>query len=463
MITKKLSRRDFLRTAALASAGLAVTLSGCGTPAPATQEPSEGAGEAPGEAPAEVAGDLRVLVLPGPPVEPVCEYLATATTAKYPNVKVNFEYISGDHSEGVYTQAAGGTLADVLFSADLWVVPFAQNDVTLDLKPLAEADPEVDLDDIFPAMLGLGMFEGEIHMLPPTLDCVNMYYNKTLFEQTSAGSPTDTWTWDDFIGACQEITALETDAQGNPMYWGISNATWNWWPTVYPWVVGYGGDIKTDDGTTSTWADAKSLEGLKAYTDLWTVHNVAQPIGLDVGGDAFQLGRAATFFHIPGQTTAIRENVGDKFDWDVQLVPLMPDGKHRTGMGAWGLSVFAGTKMQEAAFYFVKTMVSPPIQELLAKKEMGAPLSKQVAEGTDWMSGLPTPPENRMAFIKGADDAVLPTKGRDYPGECGSFYAGLVNQSYVTALETVIRGEGDVETAFAEADQAIQACLDENL
>lgn len=460
MSIKKLSRRDFLRTAALASAGLAATLSGCGAATPTAAPTSE---TTTGSAPAEPSGDLRALILQGPPVEPVCEFLQTATTAKYPQVSVTFEYVSGDHAEGVYTQAAAGTLADVIFSADLWVVPFALNDVTLDLKPLAEADPDMDLNDIFPAMLGLGEFEGEIHMFPSSLDVVTMYYNKTLFEQTSTGLPQDTWTWDDFVNAGKEITALEQDAQGNPMYWAMSNATWNWWATVYPWVVGYGGDIKNGDGSKSTWADAKSLEGLTAYTDLWTKHNIAQPISLDVGGDAFQLGRAATFFHIPGQASAIRTNVGDKFDWDAQVVPLMPDGKHRTGMGAWGLSVFGGTKMQDAAYYFVKSLVSPAIQELLAKKEMGTPLVKSVAENTDWMSGLPTPPENRQAFIKGADDAVLPDKGRDYPGACGSFYAGLVAQSYQTALETVIRGEADAATAFGEADQAIQTCLDENM
>ena len=459
MLRKKLSRRDFLRTAAVAGAGLAITLTGCQSPAPATPVPADDTTLAPGD----VTGTLRVLILQGPPVEPVNEFLSTATTSRYPNVNVQFEYVSGDHAEGVYTQAAGGTLADVMFSADLWVVPFAQNNVTLDMMPLAEADAEFDIDDIFPAMLGLGMFGGEAHMFPSALDVVTMYYNKTLFEQTSAGVPTEDWTWDDFTAACKEITALETDGAGNPMYWGMSNQTWNWWATVYPWIVGYGGDIKTDDGATSTWADANSLAGLKAYTELWTEHNIAQPIGLDVGGNAFHLGRAATWFHIPGQRTGNRDNIADSFEWDAQLMPKMPDGRHRTGMGAWGLSVYSGSSMPDVAYYYVKTMVSPPLQKLLAQKEMGVPLVRSVAEAGDWMDNLPTPPENVMAFVNGADDAVLPTKGRDYPGDCGSFYAGLVNQSYVTALESVIRGEAGVEEAFTDADQQIQACLNANL
>ncbi len=100
MSKTKLSRRDFLRMTALASAGLAFTLAGC---TPKEEEAPMGA---------EPAGELRCLILQGPPVEPVAEFLATATAAKYPDVKVNFEYVSGDHAEGVYTQAAAGTLAD---------------------------------------------------------------------------------------------------------------------------------------------------------------------------------------------------------------------------------------------------------------------------------------------------------------------------------------------------------------
>jgi len=135
-MSTKLSRRDFLRLAAMTGAGVA--LAACTpaatvapTTAPAVEE------EVPTAAPAAktFSGELRVLGLTGAPVEPACELLTAALTAKYPDVKVKYEYSTGDHSEKVYTAAAAGNLADVFFSADLWVVPFAKNGVALDLKP----------------------------------------------------------------------------------------------------------------------------------------------------------------------------------------------------------------------------------------------------------------------------------------------------------------------------------------
>ena len=449
-MTNQLSRRQFLKAAGVAGAG--ALLAAC-VAAPAAEPAGAGAG-----ATTQEPIELRVLIAKGPPVETVNEFLTEATKAKNQNVSTKFEYISGDLAELVYAQAAAGTLADVFFSADLFAVPFAKNDVSLDLKPLAETDSDVKLDDVFPAMLGLGTVDGEVHFLPSGLDVVTMYYNKTLFEQAGAELPTDTWTWEDLIANCKKITEMEKDESGNPKYWGLSNATANWWATVYPWVEGYGGKILADG--KSTWSDPKSLAGLQAYADLWAKHNIAQPLGLDVGGDSFQLGRAAIYTHIQAMRTPIRDNVGDKFDWDVQLMPLMPDGKHRTGMGTWGMSVYSGGKQAELAYQYVKNIITPDVQRQMTKAEIIVPLLRSVAEDGKWMEGLSTPPQNFMAFVNGADDAILPIM--DHPADCGSFYVGIVNQAYTAALEAVIRGEKGAEEAFVEADTTIQNCLDEN-
>lgn len=449
-MTNQLSRRQFLKAAGVAGAG--ALLAAC-VAAPAAEPAGAGAG-----ATTQEPVELRVLIAKGPPVETVNEFLTEATKAKNPNISTKFEYISGDLAELVYAQAAAGTLADVFFSADLFAVPFAKNDVSLDLKPLAETDTDVKLDDVFPAMLGLGTVDGEVHFLPSGLDVVTMYYNKTLFEQAGAELPTDTWTWEDLIANCKKITEMEKDESGNPKYWGLSNATANWWATVYPWVEGYGGKILADG--KSTWSDPKSLAGLQAYADLWAKHNIAQPLGLDVGGDSFQLGRAAIYTHIQAMRTPIRDNVGDKFEWDVQLMPLMPDGKHRTGMGTWGMSVYSGSKQAELAYQYVKNIITPDVQRQMTKAEIIVPLLRSVAEDGKWMEGLSTPPQNFMAFVNGADDAILPIM--DHPADCGSFYVGIVNQAYTAALEAVIRGEKGAEEAFVEADTTIQNCLDEN-
>lgn len=141
-------------------------------------------------------------------------------------------------------------------------------------------------------------------------------------------------------------------------------------------------------------------------------------------------------------------------------MPVMPDGKHRTGMGTWGMSVYAGGKQPEMAYQYVKNIITSDVQTKMTKAEIIVPLLRSITEKGDWMSGLATPPNNFMAFVNGADDAILPVM--DHPASCGSFYVGVVDQAYAAALEAVIRGDKGAEEAFAEADTTIQNCLDEN-
>ncbi|MEZ4683311.1 MAG: hypothetical protein R2932_54795 [Caldilineaceae bacterium] len=325
-------------------------------------------------------------------------------------------------------------------------------------ETLAEGDADVDLNDVFPAMLGLGTVDNEVHFPAVRSRC-----RHHVLQQNASSRPAR--TADRYLDLGRSGRQLPEDhGTGAGRQWqshvlGLSNATWNWWATVYPWVEGYGGKILAED--KSTWSDPKTVEGLQAYANLWTEHNIAQPLGLDVGGDAFQLGRAAIYTHIQALRTPVRDNVGDKFEWDVQLMPIMPDGKHRTGMGTWGMSVYAQGKQPELAYEYVKNIITPDVQLKMTEAEIIVPLLRSIAEKGDWMNGLTTPPNNFMAFVNGADDALLPVM--DHPADCGSFYVGVVNQAYSAALEAVIRGQKSAEEAFVEADTTIQNCMDENM
>jgi len=448
-MSKTMSRRNFLKAATLT--GASALLAAC-TPAantPAANTPSSASA---------ISGTMRVFALNGAPVTPVCNMLASAVTAKYPSLNIKIDAYDGTVDK-IYTAAAAGNLDDVFFNSDGNIVPFANNNVTLDLKPLATADPDMNLDDIFPNMLGLGTFNGKVMMFPEALDVVTMYYNKTLLAKAGADIPTADWTWDDFTANMKKVVAISKNAQGVPDYWGLDNATYNWWATVIPWVYGYGGKVWDSASKKSTWSDPKTLAGLTAYLNMWTKDNIAEPIGTDVGGQAFLLGKAAVWTHIEGVRQTVRTAATSvKFDWDVALMPKMPDGKHHTGMGCWGLSVYAQSKMQQAAYEFVKALVSPAIQKLLAAQELCVPLVKSVANDPSWMQGLPTPPTNLKAFVDGATDADLPPV--DFPAACGSVYSGIVNQAYLDAINNVLQGGKSVSDAFAACDTTIQACLD---
>jgi len=407
---------------------------------------------------APVTGEMRLASINDPSVNAVMDILLAGFGTRYPGVKVKIEYQVGDYSERMYTQAAAGNLADAVWTANLFTLGFVANGVLKDLMPFIEKDKEFNLDDIYPVILSEARIEGNpgLFYLPASLDVVTMFYNKTALEKAGAALPTADWTWDDFVAAGLKVSA-EKDKDGNPKMWMLDNTTWAWSATVHPWLVGYGSDVLDKTGKKSTWSTPESLAGLEYYTSLWTKHKIAQPLGVDVGGWAFTMGRAVTFFHIAGLRKNFRETIGDKFEWDAELAPKMPDGKHRTGMGSYGFGVYEKAKMPDVAWDFIKYLDLPTTQIIMAKNMAGIPLLKSLANDDRWLSAMTPPPKNNMAFVKAAEDGVF---SRTYPLDCGGFYTGLVNQTYIAGLESVVRGQKDVKTAFTEVDKKIQECLD---
>jgi multiple sugar transport system substrate-binding protein len=388
----------------------------------------------------------------------VTDLMLAAFGAQHPEVDVKVDCsTAGDYAADILAKAAAGNLPDVMFSADLYTVPFVTNGVLLDLEELAKKDKSFNMDDIAPNILALGQVPGTpgTYMIPASWDSVQMYYNKTLFEKAGAPVPADDWTWDQLIQACKTVQ------QKNPDVNCIANggvAGWDWWAYFIPWIVGYGGSPVSADFKKSTFSSPDSLAGIQAYVNQWTKDKVAIPLGADIPGGTeacFVSQKCAVFFHIPGFMKGFREKIKD-FEWDVAVAPAHPK-KRVTGMGTYGYGISKDSKHPEAAWELIKFLASPTGQRLSLTNYIGVPFLKSMANDPVY-DRLQPPPKNIKAFIKGGDVGIFPPNG--YPSKCGSLYAGLIASTIKTALEESIRGTKTVEQAFTDADAEIQSCLD---
>jgi len=379
----------------------------------------------------------------------------------HPGAKVTVEPFSSDPNSPLDAQyataAAAGTLADVLFTADLYVVPFAQQGITIDMQPLADADPTFDLSDVYPNMLNLGKVGDGLYMIPSSYDVVTTYYNKTMFEEAGAPLPTKDWTWDDYISSCKlikEKTGNYCFATAEPP---AGKSTVGWWAYYVPWIVGYGGKILSDDGKTVLLSSPETLAGLQAYTDMWTVDDIGQPLDFATGGDCFIVGKCATKFHIPAIMGVMRGLDPQPFEWDVEVIPTHAGtGKKVTGMGTYGYAISKDAKNPAAAWDFVKYLVSKESQLSIMNNYAGMPLLQSLREDPA-VTDLPGPPDNITAFLDNGENGILPTY---FPGDCGSLYAGQINQEITDAFEAVLLKTATVTDAFTAANDNIQACLD---
>jgi multiple sugar transport system substrate-binding protein len=401
--------------------------------------------------------DLRFTAHFDPGIDRVQQLLVEHYEETHPGATVTVEQFATSPGLDVQyaTQAAAGTLADVLFTADLYVVPFAQQGITIDMQPLVDADPDFDLSDVYENMLDLGRVGDGLYMIPSSYDVVTMYYNKTMFEEAGAPLPTADWTWDDYIASCKiirESTGNYCFTTNDPPL-GLESASW--WAYYVPWIVGYGGQLLSEDGSTVMLSSPETLAGLEAYTGMWTEHDIGQPLDFSAGGNCFLVGKCATWFHIPAIMGVVLGLDPQPFEWDVEVIPSHPNGKF-TGMGTYGYAVSANAENPAAAWDFIKYLVSPEMQLSIMKNYAGMPLLKSLREDPA-VTELPGPPDNITAFIANGDNGILPTY---FPGECGSLYAGQINQEIRDAFEAVLTGAASVTDAFTGANDNIQACLD---
>jgi multiple sugar transport system substrate-binding protein len=400
---------------------------------------------------------MRALLPCDPPIGPVFEVLLKGFSAKHPNVKINKECFpsGGDYGAEIFADAAAGNLPDIIFSADIFTAPFVDANALLDMEEYAKHDDTFKEDDVYESILGLGRVEGNpgLFMIPASLDTVQMYYNKTMWQKAGAPLPSDKWTWDDLVSACQMVQKANPDVKCIGI--GTQDYGFDWWAYWVPWVRGYGGDVLSKDGKTSTLTSPEALAGLKAYTDLWAKDDIAFPPGTTTVGNCFISQKCASVFHIPGNIKNFQEKIGNSFEWDIQFTPSHPKG-HFTGMGTFGFSIAKSTKHPQEAWDFVKYLASTEGQRVITSSQIGVPLLKSMANDPV-IAALKPPPANIGAFIHGGDIGIFP---RTYPVKCGSLYSGQVNTVIKNALEQAIRKAATVEDAFKAANDQIQTCLD---
>jgi len=395
--------------------------------------------------------EFRFGTLQGAFVDNVNTMLVDQFKALHPEYDVKVEYITGDDiSIALAAQAAAGTLPDVTFTADLYVVPFAKGGISVDMEPLAKADPNFDLSDVYENMLALSKVEGKgLYMIPSSYDVVTMYYNKSLFAAAGAPLPTKDSTWEEIVNSCKMIK----DKTDN---YCIPYTAQKWWAVYVPWIVGYGGKILSDDGKTAMLSSAETLAGLQAYTDMWTKDGIGQPADFDAGGDCWLVGKCALQLHIPSIMQATRALDPQPFEWDAEVIPTFPSGQKVTGMGTYGFSITKDAKDPQIAWDFIKGLLSKDTQKAITLKYSGMPLLKSLRNDPDILA-LPGPPDNIEAFLNNGANGITPTY---FPGNCGSLYAGQINSEINSAFDAVTIGGTSVTDAFTEANNNIQACLD---
>ncbi len=206
--------------------------------------------------------------------------------------------LPADYYTQIQTQLAGGTAADLLWmdqnhmslAADGSFLPL--NDCVAD----AEAGTAGDVADYYPGVIQTAYQGDTLYGLPWIAQPVVVYFNKDMFDAAGLEYPTVDWTWDDFIADATALTQ-DTDGDGAIDQWGTASV--GSWPPPQMFIWQAGGDVISEDLTTSAIDSPEAVAGLDFYLS-W-VYNPAMAPSSDTiaeqGFDAlYSSGKVGMFF-----------------------------------------------------------------------------------------------------------------------------------------------------------------------
>jgi multiple sugar transport system substrate-binding protein len=346
------------------------------------------------------------------------------------------------------TEKLAGDLPDIVNPDDVNGPQFAYDGITANLAPyLAKCTPYCQsywLPNLVASYIpNQGKLKGGIYGLPNEADAIIIVYNATMFKKAGLPLPTNNWGWTQLL---HDAHALRVVKDGVQTQFGFC-----WGPDGY---INYNPFLAAFEGHpvfTATGADLDSPQALRAWQLMLTpeTNGDAMPITQVESGDCgttqFASGEVAMIQTVRGGMPAFRSAIGNKFQWDVVPMPLVPTPTHGlarpTGAGSIGWALTTEAKDVHNALAFLKYVYSEQgmaVQE--ASYGVIPPTSSGMSSGEPWMK-LAGPPYDIQAFVIASKAGTV---APELPGTSFSDFS----KDVTTAVEAVLVSHQSYAQAF---------------
>jgi multiple sugar transport system substrate-binding protein len=332
--------------------------------AAACAAPGGGAGER-AAAPGEGSAPATVTLMSRSAEEEAFTRRTAEFAAEHPRVRLEYQALPGTYPEVVRTNAAAGTLADVIYLQNLL---FEGLVVSGDLQPvdaLVRRD-RVDLGQWYETGVKGFTLDGKLYGLPARGQIQNcyLYYNRDAFGRAGVREPDERWTLDDLLAAADKLTLRGQEVYGYA-------TTWGGFQHAVAAVRRFGGDVLSADGKRSLLDRPEALQAMQWHWELWHRRQVAPP-RLGTPAD-FGAGTVAMLgMMLAGQRSAVRMAVKDSFKWTMVLLPKGPTGRLGADTSLAPVSLNARSKVQDQGWQVTRWFTDKETGIALALQKTGS-------------------------------------------------------------------------------------------
>ena len=237
---------------------------------------------------------------------------------------------AGDYITNLGAAIAAGESPDIVGIDLIFAPAFSAAGQLVDLTERAQELPF--WDDLSPAHVTLGEFEGRNYALPFLADGSFLVYNVDLFTDAGLDPENPPTTWDEVLEASRAISALGDDTYG--YYFSGACAGCNAF-TLLPYIWASGGDVLSEDFSEPTIAtDPVVREALEFFHTMWDEGLIPEGAQIDNGGDFFNAFSSGNIGMTGTGSFAIDVLKSDfpDFNFDVTFIPGQEGGAASFGV-----------------------------------------------------------------------------------------------------------------------------------
>jgi multiple sugar transport system substrate-binding protein len=176
--------------------------------------------------------------------------------------------IPSDYYVKLSTLIAANNTPDFFWMTQELVSKYAKLGAIADLTDNLNNSENLKPEEFYEGVLASATYEDKYYGVPWIANPLMVYYNKDLFDEAGIAhpSPTDNWTWDEFIAIAKQLTFTKKDVNNNnyKQYGTIVDG----WPNIETFIWAGGGDIIGENGEDILLDSEASLDGLAILNEI---------------------------------------------------------------------------------------------------------------------------------------------------------------------------------------------------
>lgn len=352
------------------------------------------------------------------------------------------------------TQAASGSMPDIVQMDYLYLTTYAKNNSVADLQQFVD-DGTIDVSGIDKDLLSTGESNDILAGAVLSSSLMSVGYNPEVFKEAGIEEPTSDWTWSDFIEINKTIKE-KTGKYGSAMSPVIDTNNFNYW------VRQHGGQLFSDDNKSLGYDDDQIFadyitmfkdmmdEGSVPNPDEWAqIETLGQEAGPVVTGDG------AMIFEWNNYAAKL-SGVNDKLK--IVTPPLSDDSEDK---GLWmkpGMffSISESSKVKKEAAEFIDWFINSEEANDLMMAERGTPASSEIRQHMI-DSGKLNPQQQEM--FQYVDDAAVLCGDTPAPDPVGM---SEINEAFKNVANSAFLGQATPEEAAKDFREQAEQILSRN-